>query len=92
MEMNSTCVLCEETILSTEDTRPMGGSDGPSQAHRECLLRAMVGGIGHLEDHYYWCIERGDPNGGRTYRQSAIEVEKWVHDHGLEEATHASER
>lgn len=92
MEMTTTCVLCEQTIGAGEDTRPMGGPTGPSLAHRECLLRSVLGGIGHLEDHQHWCIEVEDPDGGRTYRQSAIEVEKWVHEHSIEEATHAADR
>jgi hypothetical protein len=87
MEMNQ-CLLCEQTMLAQEDLRQMANGT----AHRECLLRSVLGGIGHLEDHQHWCIEVGDPDGGRTYRQSAIEVEKWVHDHGLEEATRATER
>lgn len=77
------CPLCEQTILAGEDVRELMNG----RAHRECLLRSVLGGIGHLEDHQHWCNEVGDPDGGRTYRQSAIEVEEWVHRHGIEEAT-----
>jgi hypothetical protein len=73
------CVLCEQTIQQGEDTRPLSDRE----AHRECLLRSVLGGIGHLEDHRHWCVEVGDPDGGRTYRQSAIEVDQWVMDHGI---------
>lgn len=77
------CPLCEQVIRPDEDVREVSGN----HAHQECLLRSVLGGIGHLEDHYHWCVEVGDPDGGRTYRQSAIEVEKWVQEHGIEEAT-----
>ena len=78
--MNSECVLCYETITDGQDSRPINGDQ---LAHRECLLRSVMGGIGHLEDHAYWCQDMGDPDGGRTYRQSALEVDEWVHKHGL---------
>lgn len=68
------CGLCDEPIAPDEDTRPMGGVPS-GMAHRECLLRAVVGGIGHHEDHALWCEERGDPDGGRTYRDSARAVD-----------------
>jgi len=76
------CVLCEQAIQAGEPVRELSGSN----AHRECLLRSVLGGIGHLEDHQHWCIEVGDPDGGRTYRQSAIEVDEWVFEHGIEAA------
>lgn len=50
--------------------------------HKECSLRSIVGGIGHLEDHRRWCMDAEDPDGGRTRRQSALEVWEWVHTHG----------
>jgi len=77
------CPLCEEVIGAGEEVNAVSGN----RAHRECLLRSVIGGIGHLEDHQRWCIEAGDPDGGRTYRQSAIEVDQWVVEHGIEEAT-----
>jgi hypothetical protein len=72
------CVLCAEPIGPDDDAHPCA----PGRAHRECLLRAVVGGIGHLEDHPYWCTQMQDPDGGRTYRQSAVEVDAWVYAHG----------
>ena len=56
-------------------------------AHRSCLLRTVLGGIGHLEDHAHWCGEMHDPDGGRTMRQSGIEVAAWVMEHGVKAAT-----
>lgn len=49
--------------------------------HRECSLREVIGGIGHLEDHFHWCKEMKDPDGGRTRRQSALEVWQWAKTH-----------
>jgi len=73
------CALCGEAILPEEDARPVGGRD--RGAHRECLLRAVVGGIGHLEDHAYWCTYRGDTDAGHTYRESARLVDDWLAAH-----------
>lgn len=68
------CGLCAELLAAGDDVRPLGGVPS-GKAHRECLLRTVVGGIGHHEDHALWCVERGDPDGGRTYRASALEVD-----------------
>lgn len=76
------CVLCLQVIGSGQRTHPMRDASGAREAHWECLLRSVIGGIGHLEDHQHWCQEVGDPDGGRTYRQSAIEVAAWVAEHG----------
>lgn len=62
-------------------------AEGARQAlvpqHRECSLRTVLGGIGHLLDHDYWCVHHHDPDGGRTPRQSSIEVWEWVQAHGM---------
>jgi hypothetical protein len=42
--------------------------------HRECMLREVMGGIGHHIAHDYWCLRRGDPDAGFTYRESALMV------------------
>lgn len=83
--MTEDCPLCWEPV-SPGDARygqRIGGLAGNRIAHRECLLRTVIGGIGHLTDHAYWCTERHDPDGGRTYRQSALEVDEWINQHGL---------
>ncbi len=77
------CVLCDEDVEENDDYRPMGTPEGIGMAHRECTLRVVMGGIGHLEDHEYWCIQRGDPDGGRTFRESALEVDAWITLHGI---------
>lgn len=81
------CGLCETEVRPGDDVRPLGTPEGPGLAHRECLLRNVLGGIGHLEDHNHWCNEMHDPDGGRSYRQSALEVDAWVHEHGVSAAT-----
>ena len=39
--------------------------------HRECVMRSVLGGIGHYLDHEHWCVERGDPDAGLDFRTSA---------------------
>ena len=67
------CALCNEPAIL--DARPI--NRGADRAHRVCLLRSALGGIGHLEDHDLWCVKRGDPDGGRSYYRSALEVDDW---------------
>jgi hypothetical protein len=50
------------------------GQVGVNGVHKECGFRAVQGGIGHYEDHTKWCIGQHDPDGGRTRRQSSLEV------------------
>jgi hypothetical protein len=71
----TSCQLCGEPVEpGDDDVHPVR----PGVAHRPCLLRSVVGGIGHLENHARWCLIEHDPDGGRTYRQSALEVDEWV--------------
>lgn len=85
------CLLCEEPIEEQHQGSFMfDGADmlkgvAPimKPVHRECSLRAVIGGIGHLEDHHRWCQHEHDPDGGRTYRQSALEVWQWVMNGGI---------
>lgn len=65
-----TCVGCREPITEDQTRAPVIGSD----FHVECMFREVMGGIGHHENHPYWCLLRHDPDGGRTDRQSALEV------------------
>lgn len=85
-----TCVLCDEPIMLDDDpARPVGVADSDGNAsirymHRECGLREVMGGVGHLVAHEYWCGEpRHDPDAGLTYRQSALLVDAWVRIVGL---------
>ena len=43
-------------------------------SHRECSLRAVLGGIGHHIDHDFWCLDRKDPDGTVSLRTSALLV------------------
>lgn len=61
------CLLCNEPV--TDDDRAMSRSSHP--AHRTCMLRNVLGGIGHQIAHDYWCLQRDDPDAGLTYHQSA---------------------
>ena len=78
------CPLCEEPVTEDHDARPIGTEVGQQLAHRECLLRSVMGGIGHLTDHARWCLTAHDPDGGHTYRESALLVDQWVVDHGVD--------
>lgn len=76
------CVLCEEDMGSARSSN----ANSMAPMHRECSLREVLGGIGHLVAHEYWCTQRHDPDAGLTYRQSALIVDAWVHVMGVEEA------
>jgi hypothetical protein len=78
-----TCLLCGEKIETGWRTYPVRDETGKeNRVHWECMLRQVLGGIGHLENHQHWCVEKGDPDGGRTYRTSALEVAQWVEARG----------
>lgn len=81
------CPLCEEPVTAEQARDPraqcIGGLGENRIAHRECLLRDVMGGIGHVLDHGYWCGLMHDTDGGRTPRQSALEVDEWVSKHGV---------
>jgi hypothetical protein len=86
IEINSPCLLCREPVGPDDEQAEGVWRDQHSRqylVHRECALRNVIGGIGHLLDHYLWCTISKDPDGGRTYRQSAIEVDQWVRQHGV---------
>lgn len=70
------CILCQTGVQEGQQGSFMHGSDeeGVKPAHKECSLRAVLGGIGHHRDHLYWCREMGDPDGGLSYRESALAV------------------
>ena len=79
----SDCPFCNEPVEDDDDITRMAfgmvdDNDNASfeyrLAHHECAYRSVVGGIGHFENHELWCIKMHDPDGGRTYRQSAREV------------------
>ena len=81
MDGDMICHLCEEEIQGGEDRVP-----GNLPAHRECALREVLGGIGHLLDHAHFCRTLHDPDAGMTYRESARMVALWVRLKGVEAA------
>lgn len=64
------CMYCKEAIQLGDNGRitPMGQIE-----HRECSLRAVMGGIGHLVDHDRYCRDLG-PDAGLGFRQSSLLV------------------
>jgi hypothetical protein len=78
-------VLCDEVVVEGDRGSFMGLMDPPyyGPVHRECSLRGVLGGIGHLTNHLRWCAEEHDPDAGLGYRKSARLVWEWVTDHGL---------
>lgn len=86
------CLLCGEEAAHDNFVRPIGSmkADGTAEMrwmHDDCALRDMVGGIGHLVAHEYWCLQMHDPDAGLTYRQSALLAYQWVHVVGSEATT-----
>jgi hypothetical protein len=75
-----TCHYCGEQIRPREEIAPGDlWVDGvPAKTHRECALRAVLGGIGHLENHQYWCLSKNDPDAGLSYRESSLRADEWV--------------
>lgn len=69
------CFHCKEEILPNEDRADIIYMD----AHRECALRNVLGGIGHILDHAHFCTGPLGPDAGLDYRTSALLVDVWVH-------------
>lgn len=83
--MNS-CPMCDESVDDRDiSPTPLFTADGPRTVHRTCMLREVIGGIGHLIAHDYWCVQRGDPDAGLTRRQSALLVDVYVRVVGTEQ-------
>lgn len=76
------CFHCNEPILPGEDRADIITMD----SHRECALRVVIGGIGHLIDHAHFCKGDLGPDAGLDYRTSALMVDVWVHRKSLEAA------
>lgn len=84
------CPLCDEIVCpGIHDIAAMRING--LLVHRECALRSVLGGIGHLRDHAHWCTVRQDPDAGLSYRQSALEVDAWVAVNGLDAAVSRSQ-
>ena len=81
------CVLCDEAI---DDDDPFVRFNAGQQAHHECSMRSVMGGIGHHVAHEYWCVVRQDPDAGFTFRQSAKLVLALVDVIGVDAVTERS--
>jgi hypothetical protein len=68
------CGFCEEPIEAGDRGLFVYTTQREVPAHRECSFRQVVGGIGHHEDHDFWCSSMRDPDAGLSYRQSALRV------------------
>jgi hypothetical protein len=81
------CLMCDEAILPGDSGTIIGAleADGTARQrpmHKECGLRSVVGGIGHIMGlcHCYGG-EMEDPP-GLSKRQSAMLVWAWVQEYG----------
>lgn len=68
------CMYCDQRFVAGDNGAVM--PNGFAQ-HRECSLRGVMGGIGHLVDHERYCRGEHGTDAGLTYRQSAWLV--WRH-------------
>lgn len=82
MASSPVCAHCREPILADEDRADIITMD----VHRECALRSVLGGIGHLLDHAHFCRSDLGPDAGLDYRTSALLVDAWVARKGVEAA------
>jgi hypothetical protein len=73
------CMYCHEHFKPEDNgcIYPTGWA-----AHRECSLRSVLGGIGHLVAHAHYCRGLGDPDAGLGFRKSAWLVWSWHVDGG----------
>ena len=74
------CELCGEPCSQPFEGTPL------MHTHRECGLREVMGGIGHLIAHEYWCTQKHDPDAGLSYRHSALLTDAYVHIVGIKSA------
>lgn len=83
------CVLCDEPIGDGDSgtlmaaRNPVTGQWGPEPVHRECSLREVLGGAGHLAAPPH-APGTCDLDGGLTRHQSALLVQRWVDRMGVE--------
>jgi hypothetical protein len=79
------CALCAVEVVDGDQGSFMGLPAQPyyGPTHRECSLRSVIGGIGHLTNHLWWCVDQHDPDAGLSYRQSALMVWDYISEHGF---------
>lgn len=72
------CAMCGEPGPDLFRGTEVVTQEGVKHAHAACLLRNAIGGIGHLIAHNYWCVQKGDPDAGLTYYQSARLASEYI--------------
>lgn len=77
------CPSCGDTH-DGHDTVPIYTQDGPRRAHRSCMLREVMGGIGHHIDHEHFCVGQGDPDAGLGTRLSGLLVDTLIQHLGVD--------
>jgi hypothetical protein len=80
------CLFCSGAIDGDAAPGQIYTEEGVRHSHWQCSLREVIGGIGHLVAHPYWCTQMHDPDAGLTYRQSSLLVAAWIEVMGVEEA------
>ena len=88
MKGTELCPLCDEPVHGEAAAQPLYTEDGPRAVHWQCMLRSVLGGIGHLVAHDWWCVQQHDPDAGLTYRQSSLLAAAWVRTVGAEGVSH----
>lgn len=66
------CTYCRELIAVHDKGGAVTRGMGPH--HRECALRAVMGGVGHHVDHAKYCKSKLGTDAGLSYRDSALLV------------------
>jgi len=79
--MREMCLLCDEPM----EVDQRSASDVVA-IHRECALRNVTGGIGHLLSHRTFCMGDKGPDAGMDYRTSALMVALYIKRVGVEAA------
>lgn len=72
--LDLSCMYCGCRFVEGDNGALM---DNGWAQHRECSLRVVMGGIGHLVDHAKYCRGPLGTDAGLSYRQSARLV--WRH-------------
>lgn len=82
------CLYCvelfDEAAGDSGQAMPCHAAGGSSvrHAHKECLMRNVVGSMAHLQGHCRCSGGEGGSAPGMTYRQDALAVWAWVQEHG----------
>jgi hypothetical protein len=78
--VGNVCAWCQEAVKEGDNGRisPTGFTE-----HRECSLRNVMGGIGHLVDHARYCHGELGTDAGLSLRASSLLVWEFLHDTGF---------